>query len=366
MLVASSPDSSIAEPAEGAVARPSRARAITVLTAGLVVAIIVATGVGAIGLSPGEVMAALVRPLGFELPWAVGSREELIVWSLRLPRVALAVLVGAGLAGAGAALQGLVRNPLADPGLIGISNGAAFAAVAFIVVGAPLAAVAGALAPWLLPAAAFVGALVASGAAVLLARRHGRIGPASLILAGVGVASLAGSGIGLFLFVADDAQLRSVTFWSLGSLGNATWPLVGVVAGPMAIAGLIIGRHAADLDRLLLGETEARHLGVEVEQVTRRMIVAVALAVGAAVAACGVIGFVGLVVPHLVRGWLGPAHRGVVPASILGGALLMVAADVVARTIVAPAELPIGIITALVGAPVLLVVVLRGRAEGLA
>jgi len=134
----------------------------------------------------------------------------------------------------------------------------------------------------------------------------------------------------------------------------------------MAIAGLIIGRHTADLDRLLLGETEARHLGVEVEQVTRRMIVAVALAVGAAVAACGVIGFVGLVVPHLVRGWLGPAHRGVVPASILGGALLMVAADVVARTIVAPAELPIGIITALVGAPVLLVVVLRGRAEGLA
>ena len=163
------------------------------------------------------------------------------------------------------------------------------------------------------------------------------------------------------LFVADDAQLRSVTFWTMGSLGAASWQVVTVVAIPVAVALAILVRHRDALDRLLLGEAEARHLGIEPERVTRHVIVAVALAVGAAVAACGVIAFVGLVVPHLVRGWLGPSHRWLLPASALGGALLLVAGDTVARVVVAPAELPVGIVTALVGAPVLLAMVVRGE-----
>jgi iron complex transport system permease protein len=344
--------------------RPDPGRVVAILALLLAVAVVVAIGVGAVSLSPGQVLAALARRFGLELPWPAGAREETIVWSLRLPRVALAVVVGAGLAGAGAALQGLVRNALADPALVGVSNGAAAAAVTYIVLGAPLAMAAPVvLQPWLLPAAAFAGALLATGLAVTLARRDGRVSPAALILAGVGVASLCGAGVGLLLFVADDAELRSVTFWSLGSLGAASWPLSLTVAAPVAVALLVCQRHAADLDRLLLGELEARHLGVEVERVSRRVILAVAIAVGASVAACGVIGFVGLVVPHLVRGWLGPSHRALLPASALGGALLMVCGDVVARTVVAPAELPVGIVTALVGAPVLLAMVVRGRAD---
>ncbi len=344
-------------------ARPRPDRALLVLAVALGAAAVVALGTGAVALSPGEVLAALARRLDVALPWDAHPRAETIVWSLRLPRVALAILVGAGLAGAGAALQGLVRNALADPGLVGVSSGAALAAVAFIVAGGvATSAVPAALAPWTLPAVAFAGALAATTLAVLLARQGGQTSSASLILAGVGVTSLCGAGTGLFLFVADDAQLRSVTFWTLGSLGGATWALVAAVAVPVGLALAVSLRHAHDLDRLLLGEVEARHLGVDVERVTRRLVIAVALAIGASVAACGVIGFVGLVVPHLVRGWLGPSHRGLIAASALGGALLVVVADLVARTVVTPAELPIGIVTALAGAPVLLVMVVRGGA----
>lgn len=337
-------------------------RAIGLLAVAVVVVAVLALGVGAVALSPAEVLAALARRLGFAS--SATAREELIVCSLRLPRIVLAIVVGAALAGAGAGLQGLVRNPLADPALIGVSNGAALAAVAFIVLGhALVVALPSSMTPWLLPASAFAGALVATTLAVTLARRNGRISPASLVLAGVGIASLAGAGVGMLLFVADDAQLRSVTFWTLGSLGAASWKLVGVVALPVAVGLAILVAHRDALDRLLLGEAEARHLGIEPERVTRRVIVAVALAVGAAVAACGVIGFVGLVVPHLVRGWLGPSHRWLLPASICGGAVLLLAGDTIARVIVAPAELPVGIVTALAGAPVLLVMVIRGQVE---
>lgn len=341
-------------------------RVIAILAIGLVAVSIVALGVGAVSLSPGEVLAALGRAIGIELPWEITRRDEVIVTVLRLPRIVMAIVVGAALAAAGAALQGVVRNPLADPALVGVSNGAALAAVAYLVLGQPLADAMPALAPWLLPAAAFVGASVSTALAVGLARRHGRISAASLVLAGVAIAALCGAGVGLLLFVADDAQLRSVTFWTLGSLGGAGWPMVGAVAVPVGIAMIVIMRERAALDRLLLGEAEARHLGAEPERVIRRIVIAVALAVGAAVAACGVIGFVGLVVPHLARGVLGPSHRALVPAAALGGALLLVAGDTIARVVVAPAELPVGIVTALVGAPVLLAMVMRGRAEGAA
>jgi len=325
---------------------------------------IVAAGVGAVPLSPGQVVAAMAAPLGVELPWGLSPREQLIVWTIRLPRVALAIVVGAGLGGAGAALQGLVRNPLADPRLVGVSDGAALAAVGYLVLGAPLAAALPAVSPWLLPAAAFAGGLVSTRIALGLARVDGETSSLRLILGGVALSALAGAGTGLLLFVADDAQLRSVAFWSLGSLGGATWSLVAAAALPIAVALGLLLRHRDDLDRLLLGEAEARHVGVEVEAVTRRVVLLVALAVGAAVAACGAIGFVGLVVPHLVRGWLGPSHRTLLLASALGAAALLVGADLVARTVAAPAEVPVGVITALIGAPFLLARVRGARAEG--
>ncbi len=349
----------------GDVRRPDGGRALAVLGVALAAAVVVAAGAGAVSIAPGDVLAVLARRAGLDLG-EVSARDEAIVWSIRLPRVVLAAVVGASLGIAGAALQGVVRNPLADPGLVGVSSGAALGAVVFLVLGDPLVAAAPALATWLLPAAAFAGGVVTTSIAVALARVDGRTSAINLILGGVAVTAIAAALMGLCIFVANDAQLRSITFWSLGSLGAATWSLVGVVAAFAAIALVGLPALAPALDRLLLGEVEARHLGVDVERVSRRVIVAGALAVGAGVAACGVIGFVGLLVPHLMRGWLGPAHATLLPASALGGALLLVLADLGARTAAAPAELPVGILTALAGAPVLLVLVRRGAAREVA
>lgn len=334
-------------------------RVLGALAAALVVAVIVAIGRGAVVLTPGEVIAALGDRLGLELG-EVSARDTAIVWSVRLPRVVLAVLVGAALATAGAALQGVVRNALADPGLIGVSGGAALGAVGAYVFGGSLLAQPG-LGPWVVPAAAFAGALVVTRLALQLARVDGATSGVTILLAGVGFAALTGAAVGVLLYLADDAALRSITFWSLGSVGGATWSLVGIAVLPIALGVALMPRLAGDLDRLALGELEARHVGVDVDRLIRRVTTLAALAVGAAVATCGAIGFVGLVVPYLARAVLGPGHRALIPACALGGALLLVVADLVARTIVAPAEMPIGVVTALAGAPVLLVVVRRGR-----
>lgn len=342
-------------PVVGSVRRIAPRRALLVLAAALLVVMILAVGRGAVALSPSEVLAALADRLGLSLG-EVTARKVAILWSIRLPRVLLAALAGAGLGCAGATLQGIVRNPLADPTLIGVSGGAALGAITCLVFGGGLA-----LAAWALPLSAFIAALVTTMLVLTLARVDGTTSAASLLLGGVGLASLTSAGYGIMLYLADDAALRSITFWSLGSVGGATWPVVGAAVLP--IAALLIGAPflAGDLDRLALGELEARHLGVDVDRLVRRAAVLASLAVGAAVATCGVIGFVGLAVPFLVRGALGPGHRGLLPASALGGALLLVLADLVARTIVAPTELPVGVVTALVGAPILLVLVRRGR-----
>jgi iron complex transport system permease protein len=342
----------------------ARRIAPTRLTAGLAAAVValalVACLVGAVTLTPGQVVAALGRGLGLDLDGA--RRDDVIVWTLRLPRIALALTAGAALAVAGALMQALTRNPLAEPGLLGVSNGAAVAAVGFIVLGDPLVARApAAVVPFLVPVAAFLGALATTALILALARRSA--GSATLVLIGVGVAAVSGAATGLLLFVADDAQLRSVTFWSMGSLGGARWVLVVPVAVAAAVTLAVAWRQAAALDRLLLGEAEARHTGVDVERLRRQAALAIALATGAVVAACGAIGFVGLLVPHVVRGLIGPRHRALVIVSAVAGGGLLVAADLVSRTVVAPAELPIGIVTALVGAPVLIAI---ARARGAA
>lgn len=329
---------------------------VAVLLALLLAVAVASAGIGAAGIPPGRLFAALGLADGAP---AEVARDRLILFSIRLPRVVLAVAVGALLATAGTIMQGLFRNPLADPGLVGVSAGAGLAAAATIVLGDKLL---GGFGLEALPLAAFVGALGVTAMLYRIATREGRTSIATLLLAGLAVAALAGAGTGLLVFLADDRQLRDITFWTLGSMAGATWPKVWAML-PFLVAVLVsLPMIARGLDLLVLGEAEAFHMGVPVESLKRFAIVLMAAAVGAAVAASGVIGFVGIVVPHLLRLVIGPAHRTLLPAGVLFGGLVLLVADTIARTIAAPAELPVGIVTALIGAPFFLALLLRQRA----
>jgi iron complex transport system permease protein len=328
-----------------------------VLGALLVTAVLLNVGLGAVRIAPPQVAAILLDRLGVPLDVPFETQQAAVLLAIRLPRVVLGALVGAALAVSGAAMQGLFRNPLADPGLLGVSTGAALAAATVIVLGGALG-VGGA---WLLPVAAFVGGLLVTLLVYALATSQGRTAVATMLLAGVAVNAVAGSATGFLTFLADDAQLRDLTFWSLGSLGGATWRALLSAAPFLLLCILLMPQLARPLNAFLLGEAEAGHLGVRVEVVKAAIIVLSALAVGAAVSVSGIIGFVGLVVPHLLRLALGPDHRTLLPGSVLLGAALLLFADLFARTVVAPAELPIGIVTSLVGGPFFLWLLLRDR-----
>lgn len=260
-------------------------------------------------------------------------------------------------------MQGLFRNPLADPSLVGVSSGAGLAAAVTIVIGDVfLPQIAGHLSVEILPLAAFLGALVATFALYRLATRDHRTSIAIFLLGGIAIAALANSGIGLLVFVADDRQLRDVTFWLMGSLAGSTWPKAAAIAPALLLLAATVPFMARGLDLLVLGEAEAFHAGIPVQRLKVVAVIVVAAATGAAVSISGIIGFVGIVVPHLLRLAIGPAHRLLLPASMLLGAALLLLADTAARTIAAPAEIPIGIITAAVGAPFFLMMLLRQRA----
>ncbi|WP_279479374.1 iron ABC transporter permease [Aureimonas sp. SK2] len=325
----------------------------------LVLTLLLAVATGPAMLAPGTVARILLAgPSAADAPVA----EAVIVWQIRLPRVLLGALVGASLATVGAMLQGLFRNPLADPGLVGVSSGAALAAVCAIVLSgsalAPLAAVLGA---YTLPVFAFGGGLAATLLIYRIATRDGRSSVALMLLAGIALGALTAAATGFLIYLSDDTQLRDLTFWSLGGLGGASWEKLGAGAPPMLAALALAPLVARGLNGIVLGEAEAFHLGIRVQALKRLAVVLVALATGAAVAVAGPIGFVGIVVPHLLRLVVGPDHRLLLPASALLGAILMLLADMVARTIVAPAELPIGILTAALGAPVFLWILVRRR-----
>ena len=324
---------------------------------------VLAIGHGAFRIPPIAVLRILATAAGLDTG-DVDARQAAVLNAIRLPRVILALATGAGLAVAGALMQGLFRNPLADPALIGVSAGAALAAAFVIVLGATWApGVTRVLGAWTLPVAAFAGALAVTTIVYRIGASGGFVALSSMLLAGIALNALAMAGVGLLSYLATDEQLRNLTFWNFGSLAGATWQVLAAVLPPAigAIAmGLLLARP---LNALALGETQAAHLGVDVTRVKRTAIVATALAVGALVAATGVIGFIGLVAPHAVRLACGPDHRIVIPGSALLGALLVVAADAVARSVVAPAELPIGILTASLGAPFFLALLMRGRAE---
>jgi iron complex transport system permease protein len=259
-------------------------------------------------------------------------------------------------------MQGLFRNPLADPALVGVSSGGAFAAAAAIVftdsqIGESLRF----MQNQLLPVAAFMGSLATTVILYRIASRSGRTSIAIFLLAGIAIAAIANAGIGLLVFIADDRQLRDITFWLLGSLSGATWSKLATLAPVLGVALVACLSIARGLDVLVLGEAEAFHSGVDVERLKRISIVLVSAMTGVAVSVCGVVGFVGIVVPHLLRLVIGPAQGLLLPASILLGAVLMVGADTLARTIVAPADMPIGILTAAIGAPFFLAMLLRQR-----
>jgi iron complex transport system permease protein len=330
-----------------------------------VLIVVFALAIGAFPIAPSQVISILAAGTGLVSPETIDAQQAAVLRSIRMPRVLLGAAVGAGLAVAGALMQGLFRNPIADPGLVGVTSGAALAAAFVIVLGGIFP---GTLirdfGNYLLPLAAFAGGAVAALIVKQIATRDGVTSIFTMLLAGIALSALASAGIGLLAYLATDTQLRLLTFWTLGSLGSANWRVVAIVGGVIAIALLLATRLAAPLNALALGEFEAKHLGVDVQRMKNIALLVALAAVGVSVAFCGMIGFIGLVAPHCVRLLCGPDHRMLLPASALLGATLLVAADLVARTIVAPAELPIGILTALLGVPFFVVLLRRQRGQG--
>ncbi|THV26558.1 FecCD family ABC transporter permease [Glycomyces paridis] len=331
-------------------AERARTRPGAAVLLGLGLAVLLAFGVlvsaanGAFAIAPGEILSSIGHRLWLGGEPVAGTGES-VLWNIRFPRIVLGVLVGACLACAGALMQGMFGNPLAEPGVIGVSSGAAVGAVCAIAFGLTFAG------NWTIPVCAFLAGLATVAIVYLLSRSGGRTEVVTLVLTGVAVNGLAGALIGVFIFYADNDEITAITFWQMGSLSQATWPKILAVA-PLAALGLAAAPFfARRLDLLALGERPARHLGVDVERMRLQLIVIVALLTGAAVAVSGVIGFIGLVVPHLVRMVAGPGHRTLLPLSAAGGAAVIVWADLAARTVAAPAEVPLGILTALVGSP---------------
>ena len=336
----------------------SRRLLILLLAGGVAVAAIAELMIGPARISIPEALAALI-------PWGgPDSQATEIVQAIRVPRMILGLFVGATLGVCGAALQGLFRNPLADPGIIGVSSGGVLGAALMIVLGKALAP--GFLSmtgPYALPVAAFIGSTAAIAAVYGLSRLTGVSTGSSLILAGIAINAIVGGILGYLSFVAFDDQLRELIFWQLGSLGRITWDNLPPAIALMGCSSVLMLRLAPALNTYLLGEREAVHLGVNVQAMKRNVIVLAALGVGSAVAVSGLIGFVGLAAPHIIRLFIGADHRAVLPGSALLGALLIVAADLIARTAAAPAELPIGVLTSLLGGPFFIWLLMRHRRE---
>ncbi|MEU5300024.1 FecCD family ABC transporter permease [Streptomyces noursei] len=336
-------------------AHTARTGALALLLAvALLAALTAAVSLGATDIPPGHVWSVVLRRLEGAPPQP--GTDELIVWQLRVPRALLAACVGAGLGLVGTATQALVRNPLADPYLLGISNGASLGAVAAIVLGAGAGGVLGLG----MSAAAFAGALAAFALVWAMARRGGGFSPLRLVLAGVGIGQfLSGFTSYLVLQAGDEQQTRGVLFWLMGSLSGATWGTLWLPALAVAAGLLVLQARARAMNALLMGDETAAGLGVDVVRLRRELFVVTSLLTGVLVAVSGAIAFVGLMVPHLCRLVLGGDHRRLLPLAALTGALLLVVVDVVCRTAMDGQELPVGVVTAMIGAPALLFVLDR-------
>ena len=325
----------------------SRTVALVLLLAGLLVGgVLLSAMVGQFPITPTEVVGSLLRAIGIDTAWAPDDPlVESTLWVIRFPRIVIGLAVGAALAVAGAVMQAIFGNPLAEPGVVGVSSGAALGAATAIVLGASAIGLGG------IAVFAFLGGLLATLLVYAVSRAGGRTEVVTLLLTGIAVNAIASAGIAFVLFIADSASREQIVFWQLGSLAGTLWDQVAIVVA-VGIVGVALSLVLAKrFDLLALGERNARHLGVNVERLRLVSIVVVALLTGAAVAFTGIISFVGLVVPHLVRMIIGPAHRGLILASAVGGGALLVIADLLTRVLVPGAELPIGMLTSLVGGP---------------
>ncbi|WP_299571215.1 iron ABC transporter permease [uncultured Shewanella sp.] len=324
------------------------------LLTALVITSLLSVSIGPLQISPTTSFNAMVNwATGQELA-SVAPHEQLVINNVRLPRTLLALAVGATLAQCGAVMQGLFRNPLADPGIIGVSSGAALGAAICIVL-FPFGG------EYLVAFSAFVAGLATTLIVYRLAASPTGTSVVLLLLSGVAVAALAGAGIGVLTYMADDMALRDLTLWQMGSVAGAQWHYVVLSLVALAVISWQFNQSAKALNALLLGESEARHLGLDVDKLKLKLIVLCAIGVGIAVAATGIIGFIGLVVPHLVRMMIGPDHRLLLPLSAMLGAAILVVADIGARSFVAPSELPVGLVTALLGAPFFIILLLKQR-----
>ena len=335
------------------------ARGVTlsiVLAVALVAAVLLSAMVGQLPVTPAEIVGSLLRGAGIPNGWAPTDQiVESTLWVVRFPRIVMGLAVGAALAVAGSVMQAIFGNPLAEPGVVGVSSGAALGAAAAIVFGVT------ALGSWSIALFAFVGGLLATLLVYFVSRANGRTEVVTLLLTGIAINAFAGAGLAFLLFAGDTASREQITFWQLGSLNGSLWREVGIVAPIMVVglvAAVVLGRQ---YDLLALGERNARHLGVNVESLRIGSIVLVALLTGVAVAFCGIIAFVGLVVPHVIRMAIGPRHRPLIIASAVGGGALISFADLIARTAVSGADLPIGMLTSLIGGPFFFYLLFRQR-----
>ncbi|AEG43933.1 putative F420-0 ABC transporter permease subunit [Isoptericola variabilis] len=339
--------------------------AAVVAAAVLVATVVVAVTIGPAALSPADVWHVVATRLGLGDVLGHAAPDRLVdgmVWQLRLPRVLTAAAVGAGLAVCGVVMQALTRNPLADPYLLGLSSGASLGAACVLVLGATV----------LLPVAAFVGATAALAATLLLAAAAGRgagagtggLTPTRTVLAGLAVSQLAAAATSFVIFwSAKGDQYREILSWLMGSVAGATWTSVAIAGGAALVLGTLLASTGSMLDAFTFGDTAAAALGVPVARVRWVLLVGVALLTGALVSQSGSIGFVGLILPHAVRVLTGARHRALLPLSALCGATFLVWADTLARTVFEPRELPVGIVTAAIGAPVFALLLWRGRAR---
>lgn len=341
--------------------RPNRRRGrlgtvIVILVAALLVGIVTSVGSGQLVVSPAELVHILFKPLGWDIGTApVHPNAESAVWTIRLPRVVMAMTVGIALAVGGLLMQAVFGNPLAEPGVVGVSSGAAVGASATIVFGLAFAG------EWTIALTAFAGGILTTAFVYMFSRSGGKTEVVTLLLTGIAINAFCGAALAWLSFMGDTSAREQIVFWQLGSLNGSRWVQVYVVVPIVLCAVAASFLVVRQLDLLSLGEKQARHLGVNVEGLRLVVVVLVALLVAAAVAFAGIIAFVGLVIPHLMRMLIGPKHLPLLIVSILGGAVLMTWADLAARTAVRYADLPIGMLTALVGGPFFFYILRRTR-----
>lgn len=335
---------------------------LTGLSVALVVIFLFSLSIGQMFIPVNEIVVIFLKKFGLFTSVTTDSVHETVLWSIRLPRIVMTTLIGIALGVSGAALQGLFRNPLVEPGLIGVSSGASLAVVSVIVFGTILGLDQHSVSmSAIMPLFAFGGGLLATLFVMQIGKSMGPSGLAMLILAGVAVNALCGAAMGLVIFNANENQLHMFMFWTLGDLGGANWSTLAIASPVLVVGSMYLLKYSQALNAIALGEAEAFHMGVDVNRVKRSIVFLSALTVGTSVSMAGAIGFVGLVVPHLIRVTFHSDNKLVMPASAIGGPLLLLLADMVARTMFAPTELPIGVMTALVGTPFFIFLLIRSR-----